>query len=114
MIHGHKPSGYFSTADGDGRRLEGETRQCIHCQFTWKYSPGSGDRRGYCVKCGGFVCARAQCIAEQLRLTGNAADCIPFDDWNRRMIDKVAKFLPLDPALTVTPAGIIVPRGEAS
>jgi hypothetical protein len=111
MIRGQKPNGYFVTTDADGKKIEGETRQCVHCQFQWIYRPGSGDRRGYCLKCGGFVCARPECIAQQIRLTGNAADCVSFYDWNSRLEDKVRKLLPLDPALTVTPEGLIVPRG---
>ena len=117
MIHGHKPSAYFVTSDGDGRKFEGECRQCIHCLYTWEYHPGSGTERGYCLLCGGFLCARPQCILEQKRMvdqflfeTGKTRTCIPFHEWNERLRDKLAKHLPLDPALTITPSGVIVPR----
>lgn len=68
MIHGHKPNAYFVTSDGEGHKTEGECRQCVHCQFTWEYHPGSGVERGWCVMCGGFLCARPACQIEQRKL----------------------------------------------
>lgn len=45
-----------------GRVLfEGNLRQCIHCQNTWTYKPGSDVRRGFCVRCNGNLCGRPQC-----------------------------------------------------
>jgi hypothetical protein len=95
MITGRKPSGYFVTADGDGRKIEGETRQCIHCGYTWEYHPGSGIVRGWCLKCNGFVCAREECLKEQFRMTsqfkqdtGKMRSCIPFEEWNDRQREK--------------------------
>jgi hypothetical protein len=92
MITGHNPSGYFVTADADGTPITGETRQCVHCGFTWEYHPGSGDARGWCVKCNGFVCARPECLKEQFMVTalyqqqtGKRTSCIPLEDWNNRM-----------------------------
>lgn len=117
MIHGHKPSGYTVTQDESGCRIEGETRQCVHCQFTWIYQPGSGDRRGWCLNCNGFVCAREECMKEQaqridewLRLTSKVRNCIPFEEWNDRLKEKVLHRLPLEPGMTVTSSGLIVPR----
>ena len=40
---------------------EGYVRQCIHCQYTWEYKPGSGTIRGYCTRCDGFTCGRPAC-----------------------------------------------------
>lgn len=69
-----RPNGYFSTWDPlTGRKLEGETRSCIHCGYMWIYSPqsfssmivdGSDGRqmRGKCLKCFGLVCARPECL----------------------------------------------------
>ena len=118
MIHGHNPSGYFVTADGDGHRIEGETRQCIHCLFTWEYKPGSKIQRGYCLKCGGFICARAECMAEQLRFIemmrvqyNQTRSCVPFEEWNSRLKEKISHKLPIEPGLTVTESGLIVPCG---
>lgn len=117
MITGHKPNGYTVTTDADGRRIEGETRMCIHCQFMWEYAPGSGTVRGFCTNCNGFVCARPECIAEQKRLvddylarTGRTRSCMPFEEWNNRIRDKIEKLFPLDPELTVTDSGLVVPR----
>lgn len=124
MIKGHKPNGYYVTATGEGHKIEGESRQCVHCQFIWEYHPGSGDRRGYCLKCDGFLCGRQQCFVEQRRMidlfqqeTGKVRTCIPFEEWNSRVRERVEHYLggdctkvALDPALTITPSGLVVPR----
>lgn len=113
MIRGHKPAAYFVTGDGVVK-VEGEQRQCVHCQFMWTYKPGSGTRRGYCLKCDGFVCGRPECEAQQramlarfAHLTG-ATDrhCISFTDFVSRQYDEIAK----DPRYEVLPSGIVVPR----
>ena len=69
-----RPSGYIQSFDPKTfRRLEGETRQCIHCAFTWIYNPRDSfgglvptDQkrtiRGKCIKCHGLVCAREECM----------------------------------------------------
>lgn len=120
MIHGHKPSAYFATADGDGHKIEGECRQCVHCQFTWEYRPGSGIERGYCLMCGGFICARPECLMQQKQLIdimqqryNQTRSCVPYEEWVNRLRDKIEKMLPLDPALTVTDSGLIIPRSCA-
>ncbi len=41
--------------------FEGYVRQCIHCQHTWIYKPGSGIRRGFCENCHGFTCGHPAC-----------------------------------------------------
>lgn len=117
MIHGHKPSSYFVTADRAGNKVEGECRQCVHCMYTWEYQPGSGIERGYCLRCGGFICARPECIIEQKRLTdlmqlryNQTRTCVPFEEWNSRLREKVERLLPLDAGLTITESGVIIPR----
>lgn len=121
MIRGYKPNGYTLSFTADGKRVEAETRQCVHCQFTWSYGEehppdefggvlAHPTRRGYCVKCQGWVCARAICIQRQIDLTGNSSDCIPYQDQVDRMWDKVSKYFPLSPELTITPSGLIIPR----
>lgn len=118
MIHGYKPAFYFEKGVGsDGKTVQGEGRQCIHCQFCWEYVPGSGRPYGYCITCGGFICARPECHAQQQRWiadwegrTGKIRTCIPFDEWNGRMIEKIAHLLPLAEDVTVTPEGIIIPK----
>ena len=89
MIVGHKPSGYYETYDENGKKIEGEHRQCVHCQYTWEYKPGSGTVRGWCNSCYGFVCAREECLKQQFDLvrqyqleTGKTCSCIPFEKWN--------------------------------
>lgn len=117
MIHGHKPNGYLTTFDASGKKIENETRQCVHCQKMWTYSPGSGTTRGFCLKCGGFVCAEPHCLIQQkqltdewLQVTGKVRSCMPLEEWNNRRIDKLAHRFPLDPDLTITSAGLIVPK----
>lgn len=69
-IQGNKPSSYFTTFDKNGRKIEGETRMCSHCQFKWQYYPGSGKRRGYCRRCNGMLCGKVICMKY----------CIPYLD----------------------------------
>ncbi len=45
-----------------GEKLfEGYVRQCVHCQNTWTYRPGSGIRRAMCDRCNGHTCGRPSC-----------------------------------------------------
>lgn len=108
MIRGHKPNAYFATADRDGKAIEGEHRQCVHCTYSWEYRPGSGRKRGFCLHCHGLLCMRAECAAEQRRLMAAFPDrtwsCMPFEDWNKRMLEQFAK----DARYTVLPSGIAV------
>ena len=63
MIQQNKPSGYFSTSDPlTGKKIEGETRICAHCSFTWIYRPGSGIKRGWCTRCNGLLCGQDKCM----------------------------------------------------
>lgn len=98
MIRGHKPAAYFSTGNGVVN-VEGEQRQCVHCQFLWTYQPGSGTRRGYCLHCDGFLCGREVCqqlqqqwLTEMSHLPG-ASDrhCIPYNDYIERQRDEYVK-----------------------
>ena len=112
MIRGHKPAAYFSTGDGT-IKIEGEQRQCVHCQFLWTYSPGSGTRRGYCLKCDGFLCARPECEAQQDSMLAEFAHlngatdrhCIPYTDYVERKRDAL-----LSHGWDVLPSGIVVAK----
>ena len=108
MITGHKPNGFFQTVSPTGQRLEGETRMCVHCQYTWIYQPGSGHRRGWCLKCNGLLCGRPACAAQQRRLVASFADqtrsCVPYTDGVERQRDRYAQ----DPRYQVLPSGIVV------
>lgn len=120
MIHGHKPNGHFFTSNEHGGRVERETHQCVHCQAMWEYKPGSGIERGFCMNCHGFVCGGAQCFAQQKWLIdmmqqryNQTRSCVPLQEWNERIREKVEKLLPLDPGFTVTASGLIVPQGAS-
>lgn len=62
MIHGHKMAGNVTSFDPEGRKIERELRQCILCQATWIYQPGSGARRGFCLHHMGLLCGRKECM----------------------------------------------------
>lgn len=115
MIHGDKAAGYFETHNGQGYKIEGEVRQCVHCQFLWEYKPGSGTRRGYCMKCQGLMCARPECIAQQKQMTGNNYDCITVEEYNNRVrayVEKNKRLPGRADAYEVTDDGKIVTTGS--
>lgn len=74
-----RASGYFRYFDPiSGRVVEGETRQCVHCGFTWIKSPESftgiqasaptqKQTRGTCLNCHGLICARPTCLRQGCR-----------------------------------------------
>lgn len=86
MIKGHKPSGHWVTYDKFGRKIEGESRSCSHCQYTWTYLPDSEwknsrywqvipkferkKKRAICLHCMGLVCGRPECMKS----------CAPFSE----------------------------------
>ena len=41
--------------------VEYDLLQCCHCQFTWKYKPGSGILRGFCNRCNWHTCGKRAC-----------------------------------------------------
>ncbi len=51
------PAGYATTTLPGGQVFEADTLQCVHCQAIWQIKPGSGNVRGYCLKCNGPVCS---------------------------------------------------------
>lgn len=111
MIRGHKPAAYTETGDGI-RKWTREQRQCVHCQFLWTYRPGSGTRRGYCLRCDGFLCARPECATIQRQILAQFAHlsgatdrhCMPYTDWIERCRDAYAK----DPKYQVLPSGLVI------
>lgn len=116
MIQGRKPNGYLVTADAVGRRIERETRMCVHCQFIWEYDPfaeaSARTIRGFCLRCFGFTCERPECHREQQQVLAAYPDrpCISFEEHYRRRLDAIAKH----PLWEVTPAGILVAKSEVS
>ncbi len=120
MIRGDKPSGYFQTHDGRGIKVEGESRQCGHCQFIWEYKPGSGRRYGLCTSCKCMTCARDECKADQLEKRaiiwhedGKNYDCVPFDEWNYRLMNKAAHTTgTIGKDFLMNDSGIVIPRPD--
>ena len=58
----NKPSGYTVHYTSSGKRIEEETRQCVHCQYTWIYRLGSGIQRSICKQCMGLTCGQPKCL----------------------------------------------------
>lgn len=114
MIRGHKPAAYFVTGDGI-IKTEGEQHQCVHCQFLWTYQPGSGTRRGYCLRCDGWLCGRPECemmqqaMLQEMAHIGNSSDrhCIPYNDYVNRQRDNLVKYGNYE----LLPSGIVVSKG---
>ena len=64
-----RPQGWLFGTFPDGRTVEFETVQCVHCGGAFVLQPGSGKIRGWCHNCNGFVCGPgcAACVpTEQL------------------------------------------------
>lgn len=89
-----KVTGYFVTADQYGRKIEGEIRTCVHCQYSWEYHPNSGIKRGWCIKCNGLLCGKEACLRS----------CTPIDQqldiaekykWDIQQIEKRYGKLPI-------------------
>lgn len=52
-----KPHGFFQMVDlFTGKSQEGETVQCCHCGKHFFLSPQTTKDRGFCYRCGGFIC----------------------------------------------------------
>jgi len=51
-----KSKGYGVIMDPDGRNVEMDFLQCVHCQAVWQVQPGSGRERGFCMRCNGPTC----------------------------------------------------------
>lgn len=116
MVHGHKPNGYFITADGEGHVIAGETRQCVHCQSMWNYTPGSGITRGWCFKHNGWLCGKVECndqqakfVADYERATGKVVTCLAFEEHNDFLANEWAKIQFGASGLQVTEAGLVIP-----
>lgn len=66
-----RPHGVLLAVHWDGTQEERDILTCAHCQYTWMVEPGSGKKRGWCLKCQGPICGKARCMAE----------CEPFERW---------------------------------
>ena len=56
-----KPRGHVWISKPDGQTVEFDTLQCKHCGRHWTVMPGSGRRRGFCVRCNGPTCGKQSC-----------------------------------------------------
>ena len=59
-----RPDGYVSVVGPLELEMEGDTRQCCHCQMHWVVKVGSGKLRGFCRSCMGSVCGKRKCMTE--------------------------------------------------
>jgi hypothetical protein len=114
MIHGHRPNGEWETKDKKGFTIARETRQCVHCQFMWTYQPGSGTLRGYCLKHNGWICARAECMAEQERIlnhyeqvTKSRPSCLAFEEYQDFLLETLAQ---AGDQWQLNSSGLLVPK----
>lgn len=85
-MFGHTNRGARGAILQDGKHVA-DTIQCVHCAKHWVPQPGSGIRRGFCMKCMGPVCG-VQCER-----------CYPFEKWledTERLFNKFGGVL-LDP-----------------
>ena len=57
-----KANGYatWSLPDND-HMTEKDTLMCVHCGLHWFVEPGSGTKRGWCMRCGGPHCGAPAC-----------------------------------------------------
>lgn len=68
-----RPNGWTLSTFPDGRNVETDTRQCVHCGRHWIVRPGSGKLRGYCANCNGPFCGPA---CERCLPTEKLLECI--------------------------------------
>ncbi len=99
------PHGWFEFFNDWGDRKEGETFMCVHCGSHNIVSPGSGKLRGFCTRCGGYVCGPT-CL-----------ECVPRELLYERLEKGVPELVALGtprPAVVsvprrVTPGGLVLP-----
>jgi uncharacterized paraquat-inducible protein A len=58
-----RPHGALFATHFDGKQEERDLLTCAHCDLTWAVIPGSGRRRGYCLRCAQVLCGKAECMA---------------------------------------------------
>jgi hypothetical protein len=70
------PHGYGIISEAGEKTTEMDTLQCCHCGAHFFVRPGSGTKRGFCLKCMQVTCGRSECL-----------ECLPLGKW----LDKVEK-----------------------
>ncbi len=76
MLKGNVTSAYGVTLDKNFRKVVTEFRQCTHCQTSWPYMPGSGNKYGMCLYCYGLLCKK--CVAIKWKQVSDK--CVPFSE----------------------------------
>lgn len=56
-----RPSGLIIVDDPERGVTEVDTLQCCHCGGHFPVQPGSGKRRGFCIRCMGPLCGAEAC-----------------------------------------------------
>lgn len=79
------------------RVVECDLVKCAHCCHFWQFIPGSGRRRGRCMRCGGLLCGSPYCM----RLDCSHAE-------QRLLNMEAGRALDFRP-VTVTLSGLIIP-----
>jgi hypothetical protein len=83
---GRRAGVLISSAKDRDRVRDCDLVQCVHCQFTTVWTPGSGRYWGWCTKCSGFYCGwkpecRDQCVPALQMIEnlekGRPADYVP-------------------------------------
>lgn len=101
-----------------GNKVEGETRMCVHCQYSWQYKQGSGRRFGVCGTCNGLICARPECFALQKQMLKEIEredlHCIDYTEYTYLLKEKldfaISKFGAHGEGFSVSEGGLIIPQ----
>jgi len=65
MNHGLlRPAGIVIATDFEGREVQRDTNQCVHCGAHWIVVKGSGRPHVFCRRCGGNTCSNRRCLRE--------------------------------------------------
>lgn len=76
-----REAGVVIVSDVDSDKvIQSPTMQCVHCGRHWVVQPGSGRKRGTCLRCNGPICGPccAVCVPTEQRLK-NLAEGRPED-----------------------------------
>ncbi len=57
-----RASGWTQITDPLLGTVEHDVLKCVHCQYIWQVQPGSGRKRGFCLKCMGPTCGQEKCV----------------------------------------------------
>lgn len=90
---GQKRGVLVSTPYEGGPVVQTDIVQCCHCSRVWVWVPGSGRRRGFCMRCNGITCGSHTCDA-----------CVPFEQQLDNMeCGRPVDFRPIVASVTAAP-----------